>query len=237
MDTNVMSSTCVIRPARSLWTMLVAVILCAVAGQGIAPAGEKKDEPTSKSRTSARPTRGLESLGYSRTQLYGIEAQGAKFVYVFDRSASMDGAPLAAAKKELLASLDDLGDLNQFHVVFYNHSPRVFSPGVPGRLAFATEQNKHAAGEFIASMEADGATDHYSALLAALHTGADVIYLLTDGDESDDLTSDELKQLARRNSGQSVIHVVQFGGEQSDNNLVQLAAENGGQHKYVAPPK
>ena len=193
-------------------------------------------EPESKSRAPARATTSLGSLGYSRTSLYGIESQGAKFVYVFDRSASMDGPPLVAAKKELLASLEDLGDLNQFHIIFYNHSPKVFNPGVPGRLAFATEQNKNAAGEFIASMEADGATDHYSALLAALQTGADVIYLLTDGDERDDLTSDQLKQLGRRNSGQSIIHVIQFGTEQSDNGLARLAAENGGQHTYVAPP-
>src|SRR5436309_1528032 len=46
--------------------------------------------------------------------LLGIEAQGSKFVYVFDHSGSMGvpgNRPLDRAKKELLASLDGLSDL------------------------------------------------------------------------------------------------------------------------------
>ena len=41
------------------------------------------------------------------TTVFGVKGRGTRFVYVFDRSASMsgyDGRPLAAAKRELLSS-------------------------------------------------------------------------------------------------------------------------------------
>ena len=74
--------------------------------------------------------------GYARTGVFGVIGEGHKFVYVFDRSGSMDGhggAPLAAAKAELIASLKDLGQMHQFQIIFYNEQPRIFSPtGVAG---------------------------------------------------------------------------------------------------------
>ena len=67
--------------------------------------------------------------------------------YVFDRSGSMDGhggAPLVAAKSELLSSLGDLGQTHQFQIIFYNEQPRIFSPGGDvGRLVFGNDQNKN----------------------------------------------------------------------------------------------
>ena len=69
--------------------------------------------------------------------------EGTKFVYVFDRSESMNSVlsyisegktifsitPLEAAKAELIRSLEDLHSGNGFGVVFYNHEPFVFSLG------------------------------------------------------------------------------------------------------------
>ena len=55
--------------------------------------------------------RGAGDGNYARTSIFGAEGTGNKLVYVFDRSASTDGyqgRPLAAAKRELIASLDDL---------------------------------------------------------------------------------------------------------------------------------
>src|SRR5438132_9686839 len=60
---------------------------------------------------------------YTSTKLFGLEARGSKFVYVFDRSGSMGenrNLPLRRAKEELLASLNDLNERQQFYIVFYN---------------------------------------------------------------------------------------------------------------------
>ncbi len=79
--------------------------------------------------------------GRARTSLYGIEADGYKFIYVFDRSGSMGGSgrntPLSSAKANLLASLESLGDTHQFQIIFYNEKPTMFAlAGHPDRLVF-----------------------------------------------------------------------------------------------------
>ncbi len=103
----------------------------------------------------------------SHTNLFGIEAKGDKFVYVFDRSASMGddgGKPLREAKKQLVASLNDLDQRSQFYLIFYNDQPRMLDLGSShGRLIFATDSNKQQADEFISTIGASGGTDNMAA--------------------------------------------------------------------------
>jgi len=185
------------------------------------------------------PARSLDpSAGYARTKLFGLEAQGAKFVYVFDRSGSMGelrGKPLREAKKELLASLNDLDQRQQFYIVFYNEQPRLFDAGTSkGRLVWGTDDNKKQAAQFIDSIRADGGTDHMSALMVALRMRPDVIFLLTDGEQQDDPSADDLKRVERINDGSAQINVIQFApSPRPSSSLVQLAKQNRGQHIFV----
>lgn len=178
------------------------------------------------------------SPGGVRTGIFGLEADGNRFVYVFDRSASMGndgGRPLAAAKRELVRSLDELGDVQQFYVIFYNQRPQFFSPsGVGGRLVFATEDSRRAARRFVESVRASGATRHVDAIAAALRLAPDVVFILTDGDAADDLDEDELRTLTRSLGGARCM-VVQFGGEGSGRSprLARLAAESGGRYAVI----
>ncbi len=176
--------------------------------------------------------------GYARTGVFGAVGEGHKFVYVFDRSGSMDahgGAPLSAAKTELISSLKNLGQTHQFQIIFYNEQPRVFSPtGLQGRLVFGTDQNKYLAQKFVGSITADGATRHEEALEMALRMAPDVIFFLTDADDPC-LTSQQLAHIAHVNNGTS-INAIEFGyGTQGDteNFLVKLARQNGGKHVYI----
>jgi hypothetical protein len=180
------------------------------------------------------------SPGESRTGIFGLEATGDRFVYVFDRSASMSepaGRPLARAKEELLASIDTLGDSRQFHVIFYNDRLTVFTPaGTRGRPIFADDDTKRRVRSFVADVDADGGTRHYEAVAAALKLTPDAIFLLTDADEKDDLAEDELRRLTR-SLGRARIMVVQFGGGDGRRSprLARLAAESGGEYKVVDP--
>jgi hypothetical protein len=176
--------------------------------------------------------------GAARTGVFGVSGVGYKFVYVFDRSGSMDGhggAPLASAKRELIQSLRELDKTHQFQIIFYNENPRVFAPsGGEGRLAFGTDQNKRLAERFVGGITADGATHHEDALSMALRMRPDVIFFLTDADEPT-LSAKQLARIAQLNHGTS-INAIEFGyGPQGDSNnfLVRLARENGGQHVYV----
>jgi hypothetical protein len=173
--------------------------------------------------------------GRGYTSFFGIEARGQRFAYVLDRSGSMGepaNKPLRAAKAELLASLDRLDALQQFFLIFYNEDVRQFVPGPRGRH-FADDSNKAAARRFVDSVQAQGGTHHFEALQRAIKLRPDVIFLLTDGEQKDDLSADELKRLNRLNGGLSQIHVIQFAGAAyAGNSLVQLANENRGQHTY-----
>jgi hypothetical protein len=176
--------------------------------------------------------------GYAKTSVFGIAGAGQKFVYVFDRSGSMGdraAAPLAAAKSQLLASLEDLGRVQQFQIIFYNEQPRVFSPlGTPGRLNFATDQNKESARQFVASIRADGGTRHEDALALAMKMAPDVVFFLTDADEPR-MTAGQLDRIARLNRG-TIVNAIEFGSGPAsgeENFLMQLARQNGGRHVYV----
>jgi hypothetical protein len=176
--------------------------------------------------------------GKARVRLFGVVGEGYKFVYVFDRSDSMnwfEQRPLRAAKAELVASLQGLGETHQFQIIFYNHEPLVFNPaGHPYRLAFGTEENKRRAQRFVESVIASGGTRHMEALLLALSMRPDVVFFLTDADDPQ-LSDAEIHTIVRR-AGATTIHTIEFGyGSQSrpDNFLVRIARLTGGQHVYV----
>jgi hypothetical protein len=220
------------KPAVSLAGVLPA------SGAALAGEGETSEVGSARDLTSQPPPSSRVRGGMARTGVFGVEGEGHKFVYVFDRSGSMDGhggAPLVAAKSELVASLNDLGQTHQFQIIFYNEQPRIFNPaGRAGRLVFGTEQNKNLARRFVGSITASGATRHLEALEMALGLGPDVIFFLTDADEPR-MSAADLARIAQRNRGTS-INAIEFGygaRRESDNFLVALARQNGGKHVYI----
>lgn len=172
----------------------------------------------------------------AETSIFGIKGEGTEFIYVFDRSGSMDGRPLRASKRALLASLDDLGDTHRFQIIFYNETPRPFvAAGDIPRLYFGDDRGTGLAKRFVERMTASGATRHMPALEMGLRLHPDVIFFLTDADEPQ-LSPDELIRVERLNQGLTVIHAIEFGyGPSPGGNdfLRQLAQRNGGQHTYV----
>jgi len=177
---------------------------------------------------------------YAKISVFGVEGTGNKFVYLFDRSSSMEGAPLAAAKQQLLRSLEGLQDTHQFHIVFFNH--RLQSSGVKGgsqRIAFATQRNKQLASRFVSGVKADGGTERFAALKHALALRPDVIFFLSDAD--DPMSNKEMHELARINERVGAqICVIEFGRgdtEPQDNFLRTIANESGGQYGYVNAAK
>ena len=182
--------------------------------------------------------RGSPAGGGARVGVFGTVGEGFKFVYVFDCSGSMGGSggrPLAAAKAELLASLDSLGANHQFQIVFYNERPKLFNPsGQSGRLAFGTPRNKEFARRFVGGVVAAGATRHEDALMLAIRLNPDVIFFLTDADEPR-LGSEQLQRITHK-AGGITINAIEFGfgpRADADNFLVRLARQTGGQHAYV----
>jgi hypothetical protein len=170
----------------------------------------------------------------SETRLFGVSGRGTRFVYVFDRSLSMKGNPLATAKQELRASLSRLQRVNQFQIIFYNENPRLMTVGGGPQMAFADENGLSQAESFITSVTAAGGTDHVQALKLALRMSPDVIFFLTDADDPQ-LSPAELDQIRRANAG-AVINAIEFksGPDQGKGGFLRkLAEQNRGEYKYV----
>jgi hypothetical protein len=178
--------------------------------------------------------------GYAKVSVFGVEGTGNKFVYVFDRSSSMEGAPLAAAKRQLVESINSLDNLHQFHIIFFNHRLRMFDVTSGGRrIAFASERNKRLAANFVGGITADGGTDRFTALKQALAFRPDVIFFLTDADDA--MSPSEMADLEQvySRSG-TAICVIEFGrtatGPQQ-NFLTELAGQSGGKYGYIDTAK
>jgi hypothetical protein len=173
---------------------------------------------------------------YSKVKVFGVEGTGNKFVYLFDRSASMEGPPLAAAKSQLIKSLETIDEIQQFHIIFFNQRLLSFDlTGGSRRIAFGTDRNKNSAARFIKAVTADGGTARFVALKHALALQPNVIFFLTDAD--DPMSPKEVAEIARINERiQAQICVIEFGSGDKppkSNFLIQLARKSSGQYGYV----
>jgi Ca-activated chloride channel family protein len=179
--------------------------------------------------------------GDGGTSLFGLGDKGKRFVYVIDRSYSMENyGALRAAKAELIASLERLDEQQEFQVIFYNQSPLALKPrNERFDIFWGTDVQRLDAVGQINAVTSDGATQHMPALLKALELNPDVIFFLTDGDEPP-LTKGDLELIKRRNR-RARIHCIQFGkgtrltdaaGKDPGNWLQKLAAQHEGQYTY-----
>ncbi len=171
----------------------------------------------------------------SRVRVFGAEGVGTKFVYLFDRSASMEGAPLSAAKGQLIESLGSLKEIHQFQIIFFNTRAPVFTLAGSRRIAFATDTSKRRAEQQVQSVTADGGTDRLEALKRALSLTPDVIFFLTDADDS--MSRPDLEEVYRRNRrAGAMICTIEFGrgpARSRQNFLTELAHKTGGAYVYV----
>lgn len=175
-----------------------------------------------------------------KTTVFGIEGEGTRFLYVFDRSDSMNGyggAPFLAAKSQLLESLESLGIAHQFQIIFYNDTPLPFG-GLGGggpRILTGSEQDKNSAKRFVKNVIADGGTQHVEALQMAINMAPDVVFFLTDADTAP--SKRELDRiLVKASRVGATIHTIAFGrgSNQLGGGWIQFLAESsGGQYRYI----
>jgi len=175
-------------------------------------------------------------IGQEAVRFGGLVGTGSRFVYVVDRSGSMNSNRLMqSAKAELEASLTSLNEQQQFQIIFYNDDALIFNPtGAAPKMLQATEANLESALEFVRQTPAIGGTVHMAALEPALRLGPDVIFFLTDAD--DRLRPAEYNKINRLNTTNASIHVLVFGvtAQPTADNLSfkRLADETRGQFVF-----
>ena len=176
----------------------------------------------------------------SSAMVFGVSGSGSHFVYVFDRSDSMNGfggLPLRSAKAELIRSLKTLTPKQRFQIIFYNDKPKPFQvSGMPLQLVAGESDMVSRAENYVNGIRAFGGTKHELALKLALRMSPDVIFFLTDA-RIPRLSGVKLAEIKRRaEQAGTTIHAIEFGGEPGappDSFLRDLASQNGGQYQYI----
>jgi hypothetical protein len=179
------------------------------------------------------PGTGREDSGGSTSAFFAIGTQARRVVYVIDRSASMGpGGLLAAAVRELCASLERLPAVTRFQIVVYHDQPELLIPG-RSELVAASLDNTSRAVRLLQGLRAEGGTNHLRALRLALSLAPEVVYLLTD---ADDLSDAERSEVTRINRGRAAIHTIELNlsnRNRTDMPLQVLARENRGRYMAV----
>jgi len=168
------------------------------------------------------------------TEFFGSPARGTKFVYVIDRSASMQFG-LGPAKQELLASLERLPPTAEFQVILYDLDARPLDFNGSHALMPATKENKARSARALSGIFSEGGTDHVKALKRALGLAPNVIYFLTDADELKPGQVQELTAMNQRGP-KAVIHCIELSldnANRQDNPMRRLARENQGEYRAV----
>jgi len=187
----------------------------------------------SKGVPGGRRTRGASgAAGGSGSEFMGVAAAATDVVYVIDFSGSMSGMRLDHTKLELKRSIERLPPDGSFLVIFFDHSATVQPPG---RMLRATPSNKAAAKRWIDSLKGGGGTDPTHAMQLALTLKPGAIFLMTDGQFADPVTTE--RTIAALNADKRTsVNTIAFHERATEEYLKDIARENRGDYRYVPPP-
>jgi len=186
------------------------------------------------------PSALLDPSFQSGVSFFGLGAGAPDHVvYVVDRSGSMLDT-LEMVKHEMRRSIGQLNEEQSFHIIFYAKGEPKELP--QKKLLKATMESKRAAAKYLRRVQAQGMTDPVPALLRAFAVLArakgkgKVIYLLTDGEFSDN--EKVLATIRKLNAGgkvsvNTILHHHQ--GQAAVDVLRKIASQNGGRFKFVEP--
>ncbi len=197
------------------------IISIDVSGGGEMPAAMKGDWTNFAA--------GGSGTGAGGASFFGLEARGGKFLFVVDRSGSMAGPKLDAAKAELIRSVRALSRGARFYTIFFNTVPAA----MPAEgLVRATESNKRRHFTWVSGIGAGGKTDPTSAMKLALSLKPDVIWLLSDGI----FHARGAAAIRKANPRAKVqIHTIAFYSREGEVVLRRIAEENRGRYRFVSP--
>jgi Ca-activated chloride channel homolog len=162
-------------------------------------------------RTSARATKGLAEDAFLLTVLPAISATQTRprdVVFVVDRSGSMGGWKMVAARRSVARMVDSLRAADRFSVLAFDDRVEV-CPELGGRLVQATDRNRFRAVEWLATVTERGGTEMALPLSTAAEflAGGDlerdrVLVFVTDGQVGNE--AQVLKALGSRLRGSRV---------------------------------
>jgi hypothetical protein len=191
----------------------------------------------------------------SGTDYFGTVAYGFRFVYILDKSTSMNqgrsgqagtSSRFDRARYELLRSVDKLAPYQSFYVILFSTTTRcMFDDESPSPATIpATRENKQRLRQWLEAADVGGGTDPREALVVALSIAPDAIFLLSDGDFNSVsgrksplfAGTPEAEQLVQQiHRGYTPIHTFAYEDPDSKRRMEALAEITGGEYKYIPP--
>lgn len=141
---------------------------------------------------------------------YGIPICAKRVVFALDTSASMRGAPIEAAKRELINVVGQLPPEVYFSIVMFDGKVRVWQP----TMVAATPDMKQQAISTVQSQEVRLGTASHAALQASFLLDPEVIYFLSDGAPTDGDPVDIVTDISARNRTRRIsVHTIGINTE------------------------
>ena len=195
--------------------------------QVTAPSLESPDIAKQMSTTWTSDISATSGATASGASFFGLRARGGRFVYVVDNSGSMAGPRLRQALDELSRSINSLKKHMSFFIIFYN-SHKIPMPSK--QLVKATQENKRFYLNWAIKTRAGGGTDPTTAIEHSISLEPDAIWLLSDGQFSDDSVNKiyEMNRFIR-----IPIHILAFSAEANVDQLKKIAKQNYGKFIFV----
>ena len=161
---------------------------------------------------------------WRQASFFGLRAEGKVFIFVVDRSGSMDdGDRLDRAKRELIRTVTAMQPPQRFQVIFYNDR----ATPMPGDLPKSADySSRNQLARWLNRIDAEGGTDPRSAIALALGQRPDAVFLLSDGAFPDGTAP----AVAALNPRKIPIHCVDLAGGAGGDDLKIIARESGGQY-------
>ena len=162
---------------------------------------------------------------------------GKDFVFVLDRSGSMDGTKFAQSKDGLEHIYGTLDDKDRFSLVLFNGKAEIYSNSL---LSVSEMIVEHVLG-YIRGLESKGSTDIHSGVMAGLDifkedgNAVPVMVLLTDGRANSGLfhRSDFREDVKEKNTIDAAINTIVLGNDADWTFVEALALENHGRAIWV----
>ncbi len=125
--------------------------------------------------------------GADSVSFFGSSVMAQRVIFVVDNSQSMQGQRFERAKEELLTAVSNLSPRQRFYVYFFSDRDYpMLEPKSPTTMVTLDTKMWEALLGWVNKLELYGDTRAESALRKAYALKPDVIYLLTDGDFSDE---------------------------------------------------
>ena len=223
---------------------------------------------TTDSPSGAPADSGPKSKPKTSIKFFGAEAYGNRFVFVLDVSSSMaarNGRRLARATQELIGSINQLNDEQDFSVILYSNSALpMFVKNNEAVMRQATPTNKQAAINWLRyQVRPNGGTMPARALQIAGNLKPDAVFFLSDGEflyghgtnqESplnyffqnfgsarkampppSDVMLDP-KDILAEYPREIVVHTIAFESVSSGPLMKMIATQKGGQYRFIPAP-